>query len=133
MDLNPPERAWPALYLALGPEVCLGEVIRHVTPDTLRYLNDYRLSELDVQLSAVLDLRDVSGLGLTPEALLHDSDYRVTQALGAAALAVGSEGVLVPSATKLGDNLVVFTSSLRPGSWLEVLGSRDARLYARRV
>ena len=42
--------SFPALYLATGPEVCLGEVYRHVTQKLLPSLNDYRLSELSVRV-----------------------------------------------------------------------------------
>jgi hypothetical protein len=60
LDAFPPEQAFPALYLALGPEICLGEVLRHITPDLLLFLNDYRLTELAVELTGVLDCRDPS-------------------------------------------------------------------------
>ena len=33
---------FPALYLATGPEVCLGEIYRHLTPELLPSPNDFR-------------------------------------------------------------------------------------------
>jgi RES domain-containing protein len=132
LDAFPPEQAFPALYLALGPEVCLGEVLRHITPDLLPFLNDYRLTELAVELTGVLDCRDPTALGIEPDRLCADTDYSITQDLAAAALDRRAEAILVPSATRLGDNLIVLPTSLRPESRLAVVGSRDPRLYVPR-
>ncbi len=131
-DRFPPEEVWPALYLASRAEIGLGEVLRHLTPERLSRLNGYRLSEIAADLVAVLDGRDATLLGLPRDALLHDSDYRVTQAVAAAAVARGAEGLLVPSATLLGDNLVVFPANLRRESRLAVVSARDPRLYVPR-
>ena len=116
LDRFPEGETFPALYLALGPENCLGEVYRHVTPEILPSLNDFRLSDLCVSLQQVVDCRDPSTLGLSPEDLSHDTDYRATQALGTAAYSVGLEGLVVPSATRLGDNLILFPQNLLAGS-----------------
>ena len=131
-DRFPPDETWPALYLALGPEICLGEVLRHLTPERLSRLNDYRLSEIALDLTATLDCRDATAFGLPHDALLHDTDHRVTQELAAAAVAHGVEGLPVPSATLLGDNLVVFPASLGSGSRLEAVAARDPRLFVPR-
>lgn len=120
------------LYLALSPEVSLGEVLRHFTPELLPQLNEYRLSELDVELETVLDCRDPAAFGLSAEDLIRDFDFTMTQEIAAAAIAQGAEGILVPSASGLGDNLVVFPAQLRSGSRLAVVGSRDPRLYVPR-
>ena len=131
-DRYPEEQTWAALYLALSPEASLGEILRRLSPELLHHLNNYRLSELDVQLNAVLDCRDAEALGLTADDLLRGYDFTITQELGAAAVAVGAEGILVPSATRLGDNLVVFPTQLQTASKLTVVGSRDPRLYVPR-
>jgi RES domain-containing protein len=123
------DETWPALYLALSPETALGELIRHVTPELLPHLNGYRISELAVELEAVVDCRDVALLGLQSAALVNDHDVELTQQIGAAIVATGHEGLLVPSATGLGDNLVVFPTNLRPASRLDVGSSRDPRLF----
>jgi RES domain-containing protein len=102
LDRFPEGETFPALYLATAPEICLGEVYRRVTPELLPSLNDFRLSELSVSLHEIADYRDPSALGLTPEDLAHDTGYRAAQSLGAAADAHGVEGLLVPSATGLG-------------------------------
>ena len=125
----PEDQSWVALYLALSPEASLGEVMRHFGPDLLPQLNEYRLTELDVEVEAVLDCRDARALGLAADALVGDYDFTVTREIAAAAIAKEAEGILVPSATGLGENLVVFASQLRSSSRLAVVESRDARLY----
>lgn len=130
-DHFPPDQVWPALYLALGPEVALGEVLRQLVPELLPRINDYRLSELEIELGSVLDCRDPV-LGLAPGDLVREQNVVVTQEMGAAAIARGAEGILVPSATGLGDNLVIFPGQLQDNSRLEVLGSRDPKLYVPR-
>jgi hypothetical protein len=116
----------------LPPETCLGELLRHVTVEHLPHLNDYRLSELSLDLEVICDCRDMSAIGLAPADLWHDTDFRVTQELAASTIARGAEGMLVPSATRLGDNLVLFPTQLRPTSLISVIGSRDPRLHVPR-
>jgi RES domain-containing protein len=131
-DLFPPEPTWPALYLALDPETTLGEILRHIRPERLPMLNEYRITEIGILLSAVLDCRDLGTLGLPADDLWHDLDYEIPQSLAAAAIRAHAEAILVPSATRLGDNLVLFPTVLRPRSRLEVRGSRDPMLYVDR-
>lgn len=132
LDLFHENEVWTALYLALGAEICLGEVSRHITPDLLPQLNGYRLSELAVRLAAVLDCRDMAVLGLQPTDLWHDTDCSIPRVLAAAAIAQGVEGILVPSATRLGDNLIIFPELLRANASLEIVGERDPALYVPR-
>ena len=47
-----------------------------------------------------------------------------SQALGRAVSEVG-EGILAPSRIRMGKNLVIYPRSLKPGSWIEVLGESD--------
>jgi hypothetical protein len=126
------DQVWAALYLALSAEVSLGEILRHVSPEGMRDLNEFRLTELEVELTAVLDCRDAIALGLTPEDLVRDYDFIATQEIAAAAISKGAEGILVPSATRLGDNLVIFANRLLSQSKLVVVGSRDPRLHVPR-
>jgi RES domain-containing protein len=129
LDQFSAEDVWPALYLALGAEICLGEILRHISPLTLPQLNDYRLSELTLELASVLDCRDASRLGLSLDHLCADADYGTTQALAAAALTREAEAILVPSCTRLGDNLIVFPTHLQHASRLTIVSSRDPQLY----
>lgn len=132
LDLFPEEEAFGALYLALSAETCIGEVLRHVTPEMLPLLNDYRLTELSISLEKVVDCRDPRCLDLSDEDLLQELDYSLTHEISAAAYDKGFEGMLVPSATRLGDNLVLFTDNLGDGSKVEALSSRDPLLYVNR-
>lgn len=123
---------WPAIYTALAPETSLGEILRHISPENLADLNEYWLTELAVELVQVFDCRDAAPLGLMPEDLIDDYDFTVTQHLAAAAIADGVEGIMVPSATGLGGNLVIFPRQLRGTSTLRIVGSRDLRLFVPR-
>ena len=129
LDRFPEAQTFSALYLATAPEICLGEVYRHVKPELLPSLNDFRLSELSTSLQELADCRDQEPPGLSMGDLVHDTDYGATQALGAAANSRGLEGLIVPSATRLGDNLIVFPQNLRAESRIAVVSSRDPRLY----
>jgi RES domain len=131
-DQFPPEQTWPALYVALSPEICLGEILRRLRPEDLANLNEYRLTELEIRLDAALDCRDPEAIGLSLSDLVDDRDFSVPQQVAAAAIARGAEGILVRSATGLGDNLVIFPNQLLPRSSLSVIGSRDPRLYVPR-
>jgi RES domain-containing protein len=130
-DLFPEEEVWPALYLALSAEVCIGEIVRHITPALLPLLNDYRLSELAVTLPAVIDCRAVTALDSIPAEIRRDSpgDYDLSQSLAAAVRARGAVAIVVPSATRLGDNLIIFPDRLRGEASLEVVSERDPVLY----
>jgi hypothetical protein len=94
-DQFPDDQVWAALYLALSPEVSLGEVLRHFDQLTPQ-LNEYRLSELGIELSTVLDCRNASALDLTAADLIRDGDFAITQEIAAEAIARGAEAVLVP-------------------------------------
>jgi hypothetical protein len=115
--------------MAVAPEIALAEVLRHSSPQLLPRLNEYRLTEISVSLSAVLDFRDAGKLALRPGVLVDDYNFETTQALAAAAVERAAEAMLVPSATGLGDNIVVFPSRLYVASKLRVVGSRDPRLH----
>lgn len=95
-------------------------------------LNLYRISEIEVDFATIVDCRDLEATGISLNDLLDDHDYTMSQRLGAAVIATGAEGLLVPSATRLGDNLVVFPTNLRPESRLEIIASRDPMLYVER-
>jgi hypothetical protein len=125
----PAEQTWPCLYTALDLAVALGELQRNIRPHEF---GDYRFTEIWAQLEAVLDCRDLAALALSIEDLLAARDYSVGQALAAAACDLGVEGLLVPSATRLGDNLIVFPHLLRPESVLVAVRAIDPRLIKQR-
>ncbi len=123
---------WAALYLALSPEGAVGEVLRHFEAQSLPRINEYRLSQIHIELGAVLDCRRAADLGLADEELTEDYEFSITQEVAAAAIARGAEAILVPSATGLGDNLVIFPTQLQNTSKLVVVSTRDPRLYVPR-
>lgn len=128
-DRFPNGPTWPVLYLALAPEVCIGELVRNVAPLDPARLNNYRVSELHVTLSVVVDCTDLAALRLDMEDMCHDSDWEIPQELAEVALHARHEGMIVPSASQLGKNLIIFPEQLRPGSAIEVRGHVDPRLY----
>ena len=124
-DRFPPELCFPALYTSTAPEVCLAELLRHTHPDDLAQVRETRLSELWISLQMVLDARSPEPLGLSTEALLAPQDYELGQQLAAATIGRGCDGLLVPSATGLGDNLIVFPTGRSPPSRVQLVGHRD--------
>lgn len=120
-DLFPSGPTWTALYLALARDTALAEVIRQVTPVTLPFLAQYRFTRIRVTLTAVVDCGNAAVLNLAREDLCSDTDLAVPRALAQAARARRVEGMLVPSATTWGDNLIAFPDLRRPGSSFEIL------------
>lgn len=125
---NPPN-SFPTLYLALSDEAAAAELYRRAEgenrpPEDLlpRRLHRYR-----VRLSAVLDLRNVEtrkDLGVPLEELKSEN-RSPCNALGDAAHYVGFEGILAPSATGVGDVLVVFWDRLKAESDVEPFAFDD--------
>ena len=111
-DLYGEDEVFPALYLATAREVSLGEKQRHLTSETLPQMKNQVLSELVVSLQAVCDIREPEEVGLCGEALMDDHDYSLAQSVSRALRDRGAEALLVPSATLLGANLVVFPDRL---------------------
>lgn len=118
-----------ALYVSLAPEVSLAEIIRNTDPAMMPKLNSYRLTELHVELEAVLDLQALDSTGFQSTELLEGRNYSIAQDIARDALMSGAEAIIVPSATRLGNNLVIFPDNLKPESRLEVVASRDPVLY----
>jgi hypothetical protein len=121
----------PTLYLAVTKAIALGERQRHLDAALLPRLATIRITELAVSLDVVLDCRDPSVLRVQLADLLHDQDFDVPRAIGAAARGLNVEAILVPSATLIdahAGNLVVFTENLRATSRLEVVRFEDPRL-----
>ena len=135
-DLFPSDQVFAALYTSVSDAVVTWEVIRGsmrgaegAVEARLRAMN---LARLRVRLQAALDVRapDAASLG---DAALTSDDYSLPQAIGAAALARGIEGLLVPSATEVGEpghnyNVVILTDNLRPGSDIIFVDSRQPNL-----
>jgi RES domain-containing protein len=111
--------AFPVLYSATAPGVADWEFLRHsklATVDAIwRRFVRVRRSWLDVSVPSVLDLRDPGSVGLQPHDLLSDDPgaYALPQAISSTAYARGLSGLLVPTATTMGQasgdyNVIVF-------------------------
>lgn len=138
-------RGWPTLYLSLRSHIAQGEVSRHLTPRTIPLLRDgYRLTEFWLELDAVLvcctmpDCVESLVPGVTRDDLCRDTDFQAgplasSQHLGAAALARGVEGMIVPTCTGYaGGNLVLFPLQVRAGSVVRIVRSEGPTLYVER-
>jgi hypothetical protein len=135
------------LYLALAPEVAIGERQRHLTMDRLSRLNDYRLTTLELRLRVVIDCTDWERLGVSVEELCDNTNYVIGQHLAEAARRrviaddpdadesppTAVEAMIVPSATRLGNNLVVFPDRLNSVSVIRVVRHVDPQLYVERT
>lgn len=108
--------SWHALYTSLDLAVAIAEIERNIPVTALR---DHRFTEIWVQLEVIIDCRERELLGVSAATLLDDYDYSTGQALARAALSVHAEGILVPSATNIGDNLILFPDQIRTGSVLQ--------------
>lgn len=95
---------------------------------TFAGLRGYRYSELWLQLEAVFDVRDEAALGLTPGALTRDDDLVLPRLIARTARDLGAEAILVPSASLVGDNAILFLDLLRPDSVIEVTRSLEPNL-----
>ena len=81
---------------------------------------------IEITLQRVLDLSDeanLTTLGLSREDLISPN-WALTQALSVRARKAGFQGLLVPSATSRGGNLVVFGDNLGEGCSVEVVRIR---------
>jgi hypothetical protein len=120
--IKPPFRA---LYASIESAAALLEVVRH-----LGYRSTDRravvaldeiamrvLTQIDVDLQRVFDWRREPVL----RGNLSHASYRQTQQLAAAAFNRGAEGILVPSATGIDANLVIFVDNLGDSSRIEVV------------
>jgi RES domain-containing protein len=119
---NPPD-SWPTVYLGFSRATVRGEWKRAASRQGLT-LEDFLprdLYEFDLELAAVLDLRDPAARKSVD---VSDQALRVTgqafcRRIGTAAYRLGAEGVAAPSATGEGDVVAVFLDRLHPASRLE--------------
>lgn len=133
---NPPERRnvrgarWnpsgiEALYVSLARETALAEAEYLMETQPLRPSAKRTLHRLRVSLTSVVDLtnRDVLlSLGVTDEELSSD-DLRACQAVGAAAVFVRLDGIIVPSARSPRNNIVILFAGTESAPEIEVLES----------
>jgi RES domain-containing protein len=117
-DVKPPFRA---LYSSVESAAALLEVVRHLGHRSsdrraVVALDDIAmrvLTQIEIELQRVFDWRS--------EQHLSEVSYRQSQQVAAAAFREGAEGILVPSATGIDANLVIFVDNLHDGSRIEVV------------
>ena len=145
VDTAPLHACWPALYTSVDRSICYAERLRHTEFDSPRLAAAKwartAFTRLDVELQAVLSFMDPVPAGLTVDALCQDTDdpsvdYDLPRQLAAAAISLGAEALLVPSATRIDDtvpNVIIFTSKLQSGSRLRVVEKVEPRHLGRGV
>jgi len=138
-------------YLAIEEVTALAEIIRHqearadVSDATatkasaernMMYLSTRRLTRLELRFSRIRDARNLEALGISRDAFFVDGVWDaggyISQALGQACRVAGDEGVLVPSATRLGDSLILFLENKLGSSEIHQGPSRDPSLVLTR-
>lgn len=108
------------LYSSLKEEIAIKEIERHAPRNM--WEEKLVVGEINIRLYKVLDLTQASNLkklGLSRENLISP-DYSTTQAISLAARQAGLQGLIVPSATSQGDNLIVFENNLGEGCFIEI-------------
>lgn len=104
---NPPGIG--AIYAALERETALAEGQHMIDAQPRRIFRQRVLYELDVEITEVVDLTGPAALaaaGLTMNDV-GDDDFSACQRVGGAVSFLGRGGLLVPSARRAGDNLVI--------------------------
>lgn len=122
-DCFPKGPVWAALYLALAPETAVLEIARQYPPDAWPPRN-YRFTAVHLELQAVRDCRDPALLHLSfddlcgdaPDDECHSVTWEIPRSVAEAAINLGDEAILVPSASRRGANLILFPDRMRPGS-----------------
>lgn len=113
------------LYTSLERDLAIRELGRHAARANLQ--GGLAVGSIKVKLRKVLDLTQPAvliKLGVAKEALVSP-DCTITQAISHQARKAGFQGLLVPSATGSGVNLVVFENNFTQGCLIEVLEIRD--------
>lgn len=135
-DCFPGEVTWPVLYLAEEEVTAAFEVVRHIGQEDWPPRN-FRFSELEIDLQFVLDCSDPIVIGITMDDLCDDSPdddcrsntWELPRRVAEAAIAYGAEATIVPSASRRGNNIIVFTDHMRPESTIRLTGrSYDPQL-----
>ncbi len=108
---NPPDL--PAIYCCLDPAVCIAEVEYGLARQSRPVKADLRrtLYRIDLAVGAVMDLSAIlpklEAIGIGASELFAD-DMKVSQEIGRLVTWLGCDGLIVPSARKTGNNLVVY-------------------------
>ena len=129
--------AFGAVYFSLDRETPLRELqrtyARLLDTDAPEDIAARRvLFTVDVSLHQVADLtaeRERARWRVREEDLVHSSNWTHCQSVSERIRSAGAEGIVVPSATLTGRNLVLFPDRLQPGSSIRLV---DAELISLR-
>jgi hypothetical protein len=127
LDLFAPEDAWPALYTSLAPEIAVWEMVRRSAAQNLAFLRNNVLTEMEIDLSRVLDISEPTVVGL-PSADLTGPDLSLCQEIARAARGRGIVALLVPSAALPGSNLVILPQTLPDPLPIRIIRSTELPL-----
>ncbi len=116
-----------ALYASETKEVCVEELKRKVEDDEVIKLFD--IHKLTVKADKLLDLsreENLKILGVTEEELLSGSienpkEIKLPNELAKCAFEMGFEGIIVKSASRAGNNIIIFTENLGKTSYVKIL------------
>lgn len=121
---NPP--GVEALYVSLERDTAIAEGDYLIASQPLRPAAKRTVHRLRISLSALVDLTDpvlLEALGVDQDALTSD-DHRACQAVGAAAVFLHLDGILVPSARHPGANIVILFTAGDVAPEIDVLDSQ---------
>ena len=108
------------LYTSLDEKVAIEELTRHAARPTLKV--KLAAGQIHLRLQNVLDLTSAPSLrklGLSKEDLIS-ADYLIPQSISLQARKMGLQGLIVPSATSAGQNLIIFENNFGEGCLIEV-------------
>ncbi|MCL5986372.1 MAG: RES family NAD+ phosphorylase [Actinobacteria bacterium] len=113
-----------ALYTGESTDVCLAEIKRQ---SKMPLKHKYKVTEIDISLSKVLDLTDERSLELLSvkeDQLVSGVATRVASvvlpnSIASSAHALGYEAIIAPSATGKGRIIVIFTNNLTANSYVK--------------
>lgn len=108
------------LYTSLTRHTALKEIERHALPATLQA--GIVIGKINICLRKILDLTDkaiLHRLHLTQE-MLVTHEWSTNQAISILVRRAGFQGLITPSATDEGDNLIVFENNFGEGCSLEI-------------
>lgn len=106
------------LYTADSEEVCHAERARKTKIKT-KFI--YKIAKLDVKLKKIIDLtseKNIKMLNIQKDDLIGDS-RDIPQHIAALAYRKGYEGLLVPSATGKGNNIILFPENFSKNSTIK--------------
>ena len=116
-----------ALYLSESRKVCIEELKRRVDDDTL-IENLFDIFKIEINVSKILDLTSKESLEILEigeNQLLSGSIYELNEVrlpnnLARTAYKLGFEGILVKSASLIGNNVIIFPENLLKESRITV-------------